>query len=272
MRLPYVFLLLACAAVAQPARLEFEQLKPPLIQQRLESLSRNVSERRAILEALFREAGCDGANLSAQKVPGSKQPNVVCRLPSADPDATTIVIGGHFDLADRGSGAVDDWSGAVLLPSLYQSLCRLPRKHAYTFVAFAAEETGLHGSSEFVKRLSKEQKAHIHAMINLECLGVSQPKVWASRADKHLLEGYARVAQALGVELRGSNVEKVGDDDSHPFLAAKIPVLTLHSITQETLPILHSMRDQVSAIHSGDYYAAYRVMAAYLTFLDTWVL
>jgi hypothetical protein len=105
-------------------------------------------------------------------------------------------------------------------------------------------------------------------MINLECLGLTPPKVWASRADKRLLSAYAGVARSLDIEAVGLNVENVGDDDSHPFLSAKIPVLTIHSTTQETLPILHSKRDQLDAIRPDDYYAAYRLAAAYLAFLD----
>ena len=60
----------------------------------------------------------------------------------------------------------------------------------------------------------------------------------------------------------------MGDDDSHPFLSAKIPVLTIHSLTQQTFGILHTGRDQLSAIHPDDYYAAYRLAATYLAFLD----
>ena len=266
-----LFLLLSWCGWAQPARLEFKPLKQAVIQQRLESLSPKVSARRATLESLFREAGCDGANLSTQRVPGSKEPNLVCTLPGTAADASVIVVGGHFDLAEKGAGAVDDWSGAVLLPSLYECLRGTPRKHAYVFIAFAAEEVGLHGSREYVKTLSPAAQQGIHAMINLECLGLSTPKVWASRADKHLLEGYARVARALGMEPEGSNVDKVGDDDSRPFLDARIPVLTVHSITSQNLGVLHSVRDQVSAIDPDEYYAAYRLTAAYLTYLDSWV-
>jgi Zn-dependent M28 family amino/carboxypeptidase len=264
------FLLVVCAASAQTGTPPVVQ--PRLVQQRLENLSRNAAERRAILERLFREVGCDGPNLYTQTVPGSKEPNVICALPAETPEAATIVIGAHFDLVAAGSGAVDDWSGAVLLPSLYESLKRAPHKHAFTFAAFAAEEKGLFGSSEYVRKLSKAQKGGIRAMINLECLGLALPKVWASRADKHLLAGYAQVAKTLGMEVEIVNVDELGDDDSHPFLRAKIPVLTVHSTTPETISILHSARDQLSAIHPADYYATYRLMAAYLAFLDGWVL
>ena len=91
---------------------------------------------------------------------------------------STIVIGGHFDYADQGKGIVDDWSGASLLPSLYQSLKEQKRKHTYVFVAFAAEERGLVGSTYFVKNLSTDQKASLRAFLNLECLGLTPVKVW----------------------------------------------------------------------------------------------
>jgi nucleotide-binding universal stress UspA family protein len=255
-------------AYAQNSRVVFERLTPALIQQRLEAVTLKLKDRRATLEALFREAGCDGDNLTTQKVSGSSQPNILCTLPAAEPDAGAVVVGGHYDKVDAGMGAVDDWSGAVLLPSLYQSLKGQPRRYRYVFIAFTAKEAGLIGSTEYVHKLSKPDRANIRAMINLECLGLTPPKVWSSRADKRLLAAYAKVAASLGIEVAGSNADRVGDDDSHPFLNARIPVLSIHSVTTQTLPILHSERDKVTAIHAEDYYAAYRLAAAYLAYLD----
>lgn len=261
-------LLFSASMRAQTRHAEIDQVDAAIIEGRVERLSRNVAERRATLEKLFQGAGCTGEALVTQKVRGSKEPNVICTLKGQDPSAGVIVVGGHFDLITRGMGAVDDWSGAVLLPSLYESLKSRPRRHDFVFVGFAAEETGLNGSREYVKALTPPQRAAIHAMINLECLGLAQPKVWASRADPHLLEAYARVANALHMQFAGVNVEKVGDDDSHPFRDAKIPVLTIHSVTQETLGILHTPQDNISAIDADDYYAAYRLTAMLLAYLD----
>ena len=256
-------------AAAQSTHLELDLLDQQIIEERATKLSKKVAERRATLEQLFREAGCDGANLTTEKVHGSKEPNVICTLKGQDVSAGAIVVGGHFDLVTAGMGAVDDWSGVVLLPSLYQSLKSRPRRHDLIFVGFAAEETGLNGSHQFVKDLTPAQRSAIHAMINLECLGLTPPKVWASRADPHLLDAYSRIASTLHLPAEGMNVDKVGDDDSHPFRDAKIPTLTIHSLTQETWPILHSPRDNVDAIDADDYYAAYRLAATLLAYLDS---
>jgi len=117
--------------------------------------------------------------------------------------------------------------------------------------------------------LDHDGTRRIHAMINLECLGLGEPEVWVSRADKRLLEAYSLVTNSLHVQSRGMNVDRVGDDDSHPFMNARIPVLTIHSVTSQTLRILHTPADNLSAIDPRDYYTTYRLTAAYLAYLDT---
>jgi hypothetical protein len=262
-------LLPAVPSPAQTAKIELNFLQPPVIQQRLEQVTRKLPERRAALESLFQEAGCPADSMAKQPIPHYKEPNVICTLAAARPDAAVIVVGGHYDKVDAGMGAVDDWSGAVLLPSLYESLKQRPNRHRFVFIGFAGEEAGLLGSREYVKKLPKDDLAAIRAMVNLECLGTSPPKVWAQRADKRLLSAYIAVVKALNLVAAASNVEKLGDDDSHPFLSASVPVITVHSITQDTYPVLHSNRDSLKAIHADDYYTAYRVTALYLAYLDS---
>jgi hypothetical protein len=264
-------LLLLTAAVAtlgaQSAKVELEVVNPEIIHQRLEMVKRKLRDRRETLDGLFREVGC--AALSSQPVPRSNEPNVICEMPAQSPTARTIVVGGHFDLASVGDGAVDDWSGASLLPSLYQSLAKHPRRHRFVLVGFAAEETGLFGSKEFVKKLNKADRAAVAAMVNLECLGLAAPTFWASRADKRLGAAYLAVARNLGLQPAGTNIDDVGIDDSFPFTDAKIPVISFHSVTQNTLAILHSPRDTIQAIDRKHYYDAYRLASLYLAYIDT---
>jgi Zn-dependent M28 family amino/carboxypeptidase len=249
------FLLILALAKAQT---------PDVIQQRLELVSRNVDQRRTTLESLFRQVGCATAE---ESVPHSREPNIICTL---DPDnAGTIVVGGHFDFVNRGAGAVDDWSGVALLPSLYQSLKDRPLRHRFVFIAFSGEEEGLFGSKQYVRALSKEEKGATRAMINLECLGLTTPKVWRSRANPKLFAAYVQAAAAAHVPAEVMDVDKLGDDDSHPFLNAGIPVLTIHSVTNANVGLLHSPGDNLKAINQQDYYNTYRVAATFLADLDS---
>jgi hypothetical protein len=109
----------------------------------------------------------------------------------------------------------------------------------------------------------------VRAFVNLECLGLGKTNVWASRATPSLLAKLNAVANSIHEEMRGVNVERVGDDDSHPFLSAHLPVITLHSLTQETLPLLRSPKDTIAMIRIDDYFSSYKLAALYLAYLDT---
>jgi Iap family predicted aminopeptidase len=65
-------------------------------------------------------------------------------------------------------------------------------------------------------------------------------------------------------------VEQVGTTDSEQFAQRKIPSITIHSLTQETWDarILHTSRDKFSAMNLDNYYETYRLVAAYVAFLD----
>ena len=242
--------------------LELDLVDPQLVRTRLASGGVGPRQRQAKIEDLFHDVGCP---VEEQRV-DKKSGNVICTLPGQT--SSTIIIGGHFDFADEGTGIVDDWSGASLLPSLYQALKSRPRRHTFVFVAFTAEERGLVGSSRYVRNMTPEQKALTRAFVNLECLGLTTVKVWTSRSTPALVARLSEVARMLGIPLQGVNVDRVGDDDTHPFLSAHIPIISIHSVTQETWSILHSPRDRMDAIDFEDYYAAYKLAAYYLAYLD----
>jgi Zn-dependent M28 family amino/carboxypeptidase len=223
-------------------------------------------ERERVLESLFEEAGCKGDQIAEQPVKGSRTPNVICTLKGTD--QATVIIGAHYDKVDVGHGVVDNWSGASLLPSLLQGLRAKPHRVTFVFIGFTSEEKGLIGSRFYVDRLSQEQRQTIRAMVNLDSLGLSDTKVWLSYADKQLAAGAFRVARSLNLPLDVVNVEQVGFSDAGSFREKKIPTIDFHSVTQETLPVLHSVRDTLSAIRFPAYQNSYIFLAAYLTYLD----
>jgi Zn-dependent M28 family amino/carboxypeptidase len=135
-------------------------------------------------------------------------------------------------------------------------------------LGFTGEETGMQGSDFYAAKLSNEQRSKIDAMVNLDTLGLGPTKVWASHSDKQLLDALARIANLLKLPIAAVNVDRVGTTDSESFAQFKIPRITIHSVTQETWPILHSKQDALTAIHPDDYYASYHFIVAYLAFLD----
>jgi len=257
------FVLGLLAASCAGENISTDLVKPEVIQQRLEAGAVAASKRQDTIRRLFEHVGCAAQEQRVDR----KSANVICALPGETP--STIVIGGHIDFVELGQGIVDDWSGASLLPSLYQALKSRTHHHTYVFVAFTKEEEGMVGSSRYVKNLTAEEKAAIRAFVNLECLGLSPTKVWVNRSTPALVSRLLEVGGALRLPIQAVNVDRVGDDDTHPFFSAKIPVISIHSLTQKTFGILHSPGDKLSAVRSGEYYDTYRLVTLYLAYLDT---
>lgn len=257
--------LLICLLLAAPltAQVRFHPIDKKVIMERLQAAPKKNEDRQQMLGKMFAEVGCEPA---LQPIKFGKSANVICILKGTSEGE--IIVGGHVDHVSSGDGIIDDWSGASLLPSLYESLKTNSLKHTIIFIGFAEEETGLNGSAFYVKQMSPAEKAHAKAMVNLECLGLTKTKVWLSHSDKTLASLLAAVSQAMQLGVQAVNVEEVGSADSESFAKAKIPRITLHTITQETLRLIHTKNDNMQAIHEDDYYENYRLIAAYLAAMD----
>jgi Zn-dependent M28 family amino/carboxypeptidase len=204
--------------------------------------------------------------VSEQKVKYSSYSNVICQLPGETQEV--IIVGAHFDKVEKGTGAIDNWSGASLLASLYQSLSSTKRRHTFIFVAFCQEESGMVGSDYYASHMTKDEVSRTEAMVNLDTLGLSPTKVWVHRADKNLVSALGAVSKALNLPASEVDVERVGSTDSESFAARHIPRITIHSLTQQTLPILHSNADTLKQLRPNEYYDTYRLISGYLAYLD----
>jgi peptidase M28-like protein len=268
-RTAFPLLLIILLSVSAAAQTQFRQLEQSVIEARIKDAVDSNDAREAEIMKLFEESGCTGDKLTEQTVKAKLPPNVICTLPGQTDQI--IVVGAHTDKVSAGHGVVDNWSGASLLPSLYYSLDAQPRHFTYLFIGFTGEEKGMIGSDFYVHHLTPDQRAKIVAMVNMDTLGVGPSKVWASHSDKPLLTALAATAAALKLPISVSNVDRLGSTDSESFSEFKIPRTTIHSITRETWPILHSDKDKMSAVNLEDYYDSYRLIAAYLAYLDTYL-
>ena len=264
MRLTFLCFLLSILAFADSLRFTYVQRE--LVLARLRSCPKKDIERERQLQTFFAQAGCKGDALRLDEPKHSKLGNVVCTLRGTSEQE--IVVGAHFDHVSEGAGAVDNWSGASLLPSLYETAAAALRKHTFVFIAFYGEEEGLLGSAHYVHEEGKDKLKHIDAMVNMDTLGLGPTEIWTSHADPNLAKLAFVLANAMKLPLSSVNVDRVGSTDSESFREKKVPSITFHSLTQATLPILHSSKDQLSQIKEGDYYDSYKLLAGYLAYLD----
>lgn len=256
-------LLISLGASAQT--IQYSPVSKDIVEQRLEAYVTKNTDREPAVRQLFEAAGCAPERIAEQPVKGVKAPNLICTMPGQT-DAV-IVVGAHFDLEEAGDGVVDNWSGASLLASLYQGLAVVGRRHTFRFVAFTGEEKGLLGSKAYVRQLGVTHES-VTAMVNMDTLGLGESEVWVNHADKKLVELMQLTATTVKLPVSAMNVEQIGSTDSEPFRDRKIPAITIHSLTSATLPILHSKKDRIGAIHKDEYYRSYLLVLAYLAVLD----
>lgn len=238
-----------------------------VVESRLARYTGSDLVRATTLRQMFTEAGC-AEHLSEQPVKGSKLPNIICIQPGSSENV--IIVGAHFDHVSAGDGVVDNWSGASLLPSLYEAVKAGPRRHTYVFIGFCDEERGEIGSHFYARQMTKDQIAATSAMVNMDTLGLAPSEIWVSHSDKRLTNLLANLATQINLPVTGVNVDQVGSTDSVQFSDRKIPSITIHSLNQKTWDarILHTSKDKFSAIRLDDYYDTYHLVAAYLLYLD----
>jgi Iap family predicted aminopeptidase len=252
--------------VVSAESVRFSLVDPAAVEHRLDRVTSDSARRLSALGELFIEAGCRNNNLTWQIVKGAKTPNVICTLPGETDDA--ILVGAHYDMTGPDTGAVDNWTGTTMLANLHDALRHEKRRHTIRFIGFADEEKGLVGSRFHAQKMSKEELARLRIMINIDSIGMGPVNVWHSRSDPRLISALRQIEAALQLSIAWVDVDRVGNSDSYSLARRRIPVIDFHSLTQETLLILHSPKDTIDAINKQEYQRTYRALAAYLAFLD----
>jgi Zn-dependent M28 family amino/carboxypeptidase len=258
--------LLALYPLAAQTSITFTTVSKDVIERNLRAVEDSNLKREQKLHSMFEEAGCTGDQLREQPLKHVKSPNIICTLPGETD--SVILVGAHTDFVDRGRGVIDNWSGCSLLPAFFTSLKGTSRRHTFVFAGFTDEELGLVGSKFYVRELSQAGLEKLSAVVNLDSLGTGPTKFEMDRADQGMAEAFLRVASTFKLPLNVVNAHKVGRSDSDSFQDHKIPTINIHSLTQETFPLLHTSRDRMDAIHFDDYYDSYLLIRAYLAYLD----
>ena len=79
--------------------------------------------------------------------------NVIAEVPGSDPSAGTIVVGGHLDSWDLGTGAFDNAAGVAITTAAAHRIMRAgqPRR-TIRVILFGSEEIGVFGGADYFRR------------------------------------------------------------------------------------------------------------------------
>ena len=139
--------------------------------------------------------------LTPQTLPDATSYNVIADWKGTEHPEQVVVVSGHLDSWDLGTGAIDDGAGIVVSMQAIHLLQKLgvhPRR-TVRFVAWMSEEEGSEGAATYIQEHGKEVADHIGAIES--DLGAGHPDgvVFAGKPELEAwLRPVARVLEPIG--------------------------------------------------------------------------
>jgi Zn-dependent M28 family amino/carboxypeptidase len=104
--------------------------------------------------------------LTPQKLPDETGYNVIADLKGSEHPEQIVVVSGHLDSWDLGTGAIDDGAGVVIAMETAEILQRMHLRPARTLrvIAWMDEETGGSGSKAYSAEYANDFTHHVAAI------------------------------------------------------------------------------------------------------------
>ena len=163
--------------------------------------------------------------LTPQMLPDVTAYNVIADLKGSEHPEEVIIVSGHLDSWDLGTGAIDDGAGVVIAMGAVQLMkdLHLQPKRTIRMVAWMNEETGSRGAAAYTKARTADAANHIAAIES--DLGAGHPMGFSAKANAaalEMLKPMATVLAPIGANLMTPSTDDVGADIS-PLAALGVP-------------------------------------------------
>jgi hypothetical protein len=189
--------------------------------------------------------------LGCQTFPDVESSDVIGELKGSEHPEEVIVIGGHLDSWDKGTGAHDDGAGcshSLEALRLLKDLGLTP-KRTIRVVLFMNEENGLRGAKAYAAKDRPGEK-HI-AAIETDAGGFS-PRGFGVQADSQIVERIARWAYLLR-PIEADRIQKGGGGADISELGKKgVPTLGLRVDGQRYFDYHHSDSDTIDKVNERE--------------------
>ncbi len=221
-------------------------------------------ERLEAVKNLFLKMGASDSEIKIEKLKSVENLIVTKKGETEE----MIVIGAHYDKVNDGCGAIDNWTGIVILANLYRTMKDFTTQKTYVFAAFGKEELGLLGSGEMARAIPKEKRANYCAMVNFDSFGFNYPQVMTHISDSKLIDLAKENSKELNIPFAQAAIESASSD-SESFRKQKIPAISIHGLSNNWKQYLHSSKDKIENVNVQSVYVAYRYALNLLTKMET---
>ena len=193
--------------------------------------------------------------------------NTVAEIRGVEKPDEVVIIGGHLDSWDLGTGATDNGTGSMAVLAAARALQKLGVKPKRTirFVLFSGEEQGLNGSRAYVKshkdELPKISGVLVHDTGTGKVLTIGLMANYAAResVDRALYP----LAKAKEIALAEPSLRTEGGSDHVPFDEAGVPGFWCIQDNVDYDKTHHSQADTLDRVHWDDLTEGAQVLAVF---------
>lgn len=189
--------------------------------------------------------------------------NVVGEIRGSEKPDEVVIVGGHLDSWDLGTGATDNGTGSVATLESLRVMHKLGLKPKRTirFVLFTGEEQGSQGAKAYVKAHKKELAKYQAVLIH--DLGAGKPKGFTIQGHRAWLPLLKKAMEPLAsIEVTNIPMETHWDSDQDDFIREGVPGFFLDQDTKDYFDSTHhSQTDMLNHVKMADYLPSIQAIA-----------
>ncbi|HZN55999.1 MAG TPA: M20/M25/M40 family metallo-hydrolase [Candidatus Polarisedimenticolaceae bacterium] len=209
--------------------------------------------------------------LTCKTLPDAESANVIGEVLGDERADEIVVIGGHLDSWDVGTGAQDDGAGCAITMEALRLIRSLGLKPKRTIrgILFTNEENGLSGGKAYAAAHAAELPRHVAAIESDS--GGAKPLGFGVSAGAGSVERVRKLASPLATFAADDVQDGGGGADISPMGDAGVPQMGLRQDATRYFDVHHTMADTLDKVEAHDLAlnaTAMAVMAWQLANLD----
>lgn len=190
-------------------------------------------------------------------------PNVIAEIRGSEKPNEWILIGGHLDSWDYGTGAQDNGTGSVTvieIARVFSALHKAPRR-SIRFALWGGEEPGLLGSFGYA-RAHRTELPQCRAVLNTDT-GAGRASGWRVDGREDVAKAFAPIRDLYLRDLGANDIslKTTCDTDHCAFMLEGVPVFDLAADLSAYEDIHHRSSDTFDKVDQINFKASIAVVA-----------
>ena len=184
--------------------------------------------------------------LESTNLANQQSGNVIAEVPGRDPSLAPILVSGHLDSWDQGTGALDDATGVAIAAASAKRIMNAGRPlRTIRIVWFGAEEVGLFGGLDYRTKYGKQPHyALMESDFGADRIWKVDSRLGDARKDEAL--AIQRALQPLGI-VPGA-LDRTEGSDIGPMVADGLPGVALNQDGSRYFDYHHTPDDTLDKV------------------------